>query len=449
MRKILLGTTAVVGAALLGLNAAQAQTPAQAPVTLDRYLAGEPRGTPSPTTGVPGSAAAPGTFGVRLGGYFEFTAGWVFDSYDRQAVLINTLPGGALNTRSRDKLDFRSDAEIVVIVNGAAANGLRYGAQIELQIDNIFASGAGTGVDTDEVWGYVASPTLGTLQFGDGDSAASQMAVTLPGAVQQLGMSSQWDEFIAIAVDGNRYIVADINDGNDSTKVVYLSPQFFGFDFGVSYNPNRREGEEFRSITGALQRDPNDSLRDELSLAARYRGTFGNIGVAAGLAAHFIDAQATSNAPGVARLQDVREYQAGLNVSGFGFTVGGMYRWGRYGGVTATPLRSGLDSSSTWGVGATYVTGPIAVGGFYARAERDNGPGLSNRTQQVWGFGASYLLAPGMELFANYTNVKDRNLAINTTTASAAPITLGLPGNGPGGRSRDIDVIVVGTRITF
>jgi predicted porin len=405
MRKILLGTTAVVGAALLS-NVAQAQT--------------------APT--------------VRIGGYFEFTGAYVDDSADRRAVTVPAGVAGAARQVNRDKIDFRSDAEIVVIVGGKAANGLTYGAQIELQIDNVVnGAGAGTAVDTDEVWGFVSSPTLGTLQFGDQDSAASQMAVSLPGAVAQLGMSAQWDEFVALAADGNRYIVADINDGNDATKVIYLSPQFFGFDFGVSFAPNGREGEEYRIPTGtALQRDPTDSIRNELSGAIRYRGSFGNIGVTAGLAAHRADAQENN-----AGLQDVTEYQAGLQVTGFGLTVGGMYRWGKFGNATRGALPQGRDNSTTWALGATYVAGPIAVGGFYARAERDNGTtalgvALSDRTQTVWGLGTSYTLAPGMDLFANYSNVKDRNIAGGIAGS-----------NGSLGANRNIDVFVIGTRLTF
>ena len=391
MRKILLGTTAVAGAALMGLNVAHAQAPAPA-TTLDRYLAGEPRGTPSPVTGVPGSAAAPGTFGVRIGGYFEFAGGYIRDSADRNVLQGTPVTGATPGTfaagpgtfrQSRSRYDFKTDTEIVVIVNGKAANGLAYGAQVELQIDNILVNaasaaaglsggtGAGTSVDTDEAWGYIASPTLGTLMFGDQDSAASQMTVSLPGAVQQLGMSTQWDEFIAITAENTRYLVADINDGNDSSKVIYLSPQFFGFDFGVSFAPNRREGEEFRSgfsgvgpETQRLQRDRDDIFpRNELSWALRYRGTVGNIGVAASFVGHRMDAPAVPST--AVQLRDVSEYQAGLNLSGFGVTVGGMYRWGAAAGVTGFPLRQGLKNGNTWGVGATYVTGPIAVGAFF------------------------------------------------------------------------------------
>lgn len=404
MRKILLGTTAVVGAALLS-NVAQAQT--------------------APT--------------VRIGGYFEFAGGYVDDSADRNAVTVAAGAAGPARTVNRDKIDFKTDTEIVVIVGGKAANGLSYGAQVELQIDGINpVSGAGTAVDTDEAWGFISSPTLGTLQFGDQDSAASQMAVSLPGAVAQLGMSAQWDEFVALAADGNRYLVNDINDGNDSTKIIYMSPQFFGFDFGISFAPNAREGEEFRNAAGtALHRDPTDSIRNELSGAVRYRGSFGNIGVTAGLAAHRADAQANN-----ANLQDVSEYQAGLQVTGFGLTVGGMYRWGKHGGTTRAPLASGRANSTTYGLGATYVTGAIAVGAFYAKAERDNGGALADRTQTVWGLGASYTLAPGLDLFANYSNISDKNIAASATALAPA-------GNGSGQRNRDIDVFVIGTRLTF
>ncbi len=404
MRKILLGTTGVVGAALIGMGAAQAQT--------------------APT--------------VRVGGYFEFTGGYIDDTQDRNAVVI---PNSGGRTVSRDKVDFRSDAELHIFVTGKAANGLSYGATIEFQIDNMVTntgsqSGAGTGVDTDEVYGFVSSPTLGTLRFGDEDSAASLMAVSVPGPTQ-LGISASWDEFVAQAPDGNRYILADINDGNDATKIIYLSPQFFGLDFGVSYAPNGREGEEYRSVAGGLQRDPTDSIRNELSGAIRYRGSFGNIGVTAGFGAMRADAQ--DNA---VNLQDITQYQAGLQVSGFGLTVGGMYSWGKFAGVTRAALLPGRDNSTNYALGASYAIGAFTLGAFYGKAERDNGPIQADRTQTLWGLGAAYTLAPGLELFANYTNVKDRNIALGSGVLAPA-------GNGPGQRDRDIDVIVVGTRLAF
>ncbi|MBU8544376.1 MULTISPECIES: porin [Roseomonadaceae] len=393
MRKILLGTTAVVGAALMGMSVAQAQT--------------------APT--------------VRVGGYFEFTGGYVDDNFDTAAT--TGLPS------SRSKVDFRSDMELHVIVRGKAANGLSYGAEIELQMDANNTSS--TAVDTDEMWGFVSSPTLGTLQFGDQDSAADQLKVAAP-SVTNLGESGGWDEFIAPEAGGTRYILTTINDGSDSTKIIYLSPQFFGFDFGVSYAPNQYEGENFLigGSSTVLQRDSNaGSIRNELSGAIRYRGSFGNVGVAAAFSAM------RGDAPSGTTVRDPNAYQAGLNLSAYGVTVGGHYVWGRYGGSAPgrAGLAPGLNNSNNWTIGATYRAGAIAVGAFYALGKRDNAlVGVSDREQQAIGVGAVYTMAPGLEVFANYTNIEDENVRAAGTANVAANY-----------RNRSIDVFIIGTRLAF
>jgi predicted porin len=426
MRKILLGTTAVVGAALFGTSVAQAQT--------------------APT--------------VRVGGYFEFTGGYVRDDADRALAGVGTvIPGvgvpgvnpGARPARTiaRNRVDFRSDMEINVIVRGKAANGLSYGADIELQMDNVTnAGGAGNGgvIDTDEVWGFISSPALGTLQFGDQDSAADQLKVSAP-SVTNLGESGGWDEFIAPSGDGTRYILSTINDGSDATKIIYLSPQFFGFDFGVSYAPNGFEGENFLVPTGlGLQRDQNQgTIRNEISGAIRYRGSFGNVGVAAAFSAMRGDAQANNGviAPGgaVVGLQDPYAFQAGATLTAFGFSVGGHYVWGKYAGASfgRAAIRDGLDTSTNWTLGATYTAGPFQVGAFWAQATRDNGPTLAERRQRAWGIGAVYTLAPGLEVFGNYTNISNDNIANSAVNPTAFATQ----------RDRDLDVFIIGTRLAF
>jgi predicted porin len=403
MRKILLGTTAVVGAALLGMTGAQAQE--------------------APT--------------VRVGGYFEFTGGYIDDDADQGAITLTT-PGRPNETVSRSKFDFRTDLEISVIVRGKAANGLSYGAEIEFQIDANNTSA--TAVDTDEAWGFISSPTLGTLQFGDNDNAADQLKVAAPG-VTNLGESGGWDEFIVPAADGTRYILSTINDGNDSSKIIYLSPQFFGFDFGVSFAPNGNEGENFLAGgSTAFQRDPNQgSIRNELSGAIRYRGSFGNVGVAAAFSAMTGDApDVHSQAP--VQLQDPNAYQAGLNLSAFGVTVGGHYMWGKYAGASfgRQGIREGLGNSSNWTLGATYRAGAISVGAFYSLGQRDNGGTLADREQRAIGVGAVYTIAPGLEAFANYTNISDENIANNASNPTSIAQ-----------RNRDIDIFILGTRLAF
>ncbi len=464
MRKFLLGTTAVVGAALIGTGAAQAQ---QAPT-------------------------------VRVGGFFEFSAGYVDDTIDRApsvtagavtagtaatgAIVPGVTPGagapaaGARPARGirRDRTDFRSDLEIVITVTGKAANGLEYGAEIELQNDNVVnAGGAGNGgtIDTDEAWLFVRSPTLGTIQAGDQDSAGDQLRAGVGGmaGIQQFGYSSGWDEFLVANSDGTRYLLTTINDGNDATKIIYLSPQFFGFDFGVSYAPNRFEGEEFRAqnsastssgAAGAIFQRDRTTITNELSAGVRYRGSFGNVGVAASFSAMRADAAANNGvsvpaaiaAGGVAGLRDVTQYEVGAAVSAFGFSVNGFYSWGNFGGITATPIRQGLDTSSNYGLGLSYTAGPFAIGALYGQSTRDNGTFIGagggsaasaspgERKQTVISVGAVYTLSPGLQVFANYTNLEDENITNNASNPTAWAAS---------GRNREADIFIVGTRLTF
>ena len=521
MRKILLGTTAVVGLALVAqaANAQQARpapaavrpapvvTPVAPPALPATSVA--PTGTAAATfqtpvgitgagphgaDGVPNRPTTPTTSGlvVRLGGFFDFTIGNVQDDADKaffrnragstaagsatntnvtftptggapQNGVLRT-PGAAASTlsnaKARQRTDFRNEAEINLYVDGIAANGMRYGAMFELQMDNVVSTaGDGTTVSYDELYGFVKGG-WGELRFGQEDAAAALMQVRRPGTLW-MGSDDAWDEFVVNSgVFGSPYIMAGLTDGSDKTKIIYLSPQFFGFDAGFSYAPNTGEGERVDTATSttAFQRD-RTGIENEISAALRYRGTFGGVGVAASLGGVWADAASlgANGAPVAVKNQGVNAYSAGLLLRGFGFQVGGEYTWGDYTGSTAggTALAKGLDGSNHWLLGAVYTIGAFSVGAQYGQGTQDNGTSttgakLSDRTQTYLGLGVAYVLAPGMTLFANYNQVEDENLptaAPSSRTAGGAGTTLASFGNGD--NTRDITVLVAGVRIAF
>jgi len=480
MRKILLGTTAVVGLALIApvANAQQARPaarPAAAPAAPPALPATSvaPTGTaaaifqtpvgvtgagPHGADGIPNRPTTPTTSGiiVRLGGFFDFSYGNVSDSADK-GFFRN---GSTLSTaKGRQRNDFRTESEINLYADGVAANGMRYGAVFELQMDNV-AAGSGTAVDYDELYGFVKG-SWGELRFGQEDHAANLMQVRRPSTLW-MGSDDAWDEFVVQSgtFGSAPYIMSGITDGSDATKLIYLSPQFMGFDVGASYAPNSGEGErtQLADSTTTFQRD-RTATENQISAALRYRGTFGDVGVQAAMTGYWADAaQLNANGtPLAAKPQNINAYLAGLVLRAYGFQVGGEYAWGNYNTTVGNgALNPGLDGSNHWLVGAVYTIGAFQVGAQYGKGTQDNGTSttgaaLSDRTQTYLGIGVAYTLAPGMTLFANYNQVEDENLptAAPSSTAKGGTGTTLARFDSSGSNTRDITVLVAGVRVAF
>lgn len=417
MRKILLGTTAVVGLALA------------APAAFAQGIAPGGSGTQGATlTPAPApSIAGAGGLTVRLGGFYEFSGANISDDNDRATRL------GAAHGQARRKNDFRNDMELNVFVDGRAANGMQYGAVLEMQMDNQ----VNTTVDFDEMYGFIRG-SWGDFRFGQEDSAASLISVRAP-ASSSLGGDAVWDEFVSNAgLFSSPYLTSGINDGNDATKVIYLSPQFFGFDAGFSYAANAGEGERVDT-----QRDRLVAGDNEFSIALRYRGTFGSVGVQGSAAAMWADAPARTAA---AEFESISAYFFGAQVSAFGFALGGEYAFGKYNGssVGRAALRKGLDDSNHWLAGLTYTMGSVVFGAVYGNATQDNGANREDRDHTVWGIGVLYNLAPGLGLYAAYNQVEDKNIPTAAPTATGTTLA-----TFNGSNTRNIDVLMAGIRLAF
>lgn len=408
MRNLLLATTAVVATALIA-PAAKAQDAAG--MVMPVAMAG----------------AAGNQLGVRLGGFFEFRAYNISDDNDRNAVTSGARRFG------RSPVDFQNELELNVFIDGKAANGLTYGAVFEFQIDGNQGN-TNNAVNMDEAYAFISHPVFGTLRFGAEDSAASIMQVRAP-TIQGTSVSDFFDEAFL-----RQSQLVGINDGNDATKIIYLSPQFFGFDFGLSYAPNAGEGE------GQGQNGVNDrdrlGIRNEISAAIRYRGVFGPVGISLGLVGMQADSSARYTGPATLRSRSTA-YSAGAQIVAYGVTIGGEYTWGDYRvnttgdqAVGRVAQNRGEDATRQFVIGATYnVPGVgLAIGGFYGRVDSDiNGTGPKYR-QEGYGFGVAYTLAPGLITYASYgalrdtnSRVTDQNLAAggNQTTRNASSYSVG------------------------
>lgn len=500
MRNLLLGTTAVIGAALLAPVAnAQDAGGRAAPAIVNPAM---PDAANYGRVG--GPALVPGDVTVRVGGYF---AAWYshttqsnpnsFGAAMPGAAGSNTT-GGALasgasalqvpqqNTGSAKtgKNDFHSDAEIHVYVDGKSANGLRYGAVIEMTFNGSEGSlpAAGrrtfsfkTGALIDEMYAYAALPGLGQIRFGDEDGAAGLMTT---GVVTNFGTGGVYGSWQNSVVRPNRTTTSP-GDLGDNTKIIYLSPQMFGFDFGVSYALNSNTGanngcaasyavyscDRTYAYTGATANGIQSwsdlpQRRSEHQAVLRYRADIMGVGIAASFG-HVgwsaIRDMTSSGSTTVKTLRPGNVWMAGVQASAYGFTAGAMYQWGQANYFWGSQAR-GDQNHWQWTAGASYTTGPISIGGnaFWGNYAGSTGYTFntttgaytrnSNGTQfamRRWGIagGANYRLAPGLDLVAEYVR--------HTVHEPGNAAVSGVPGGSVNQDKLRADVIIVGTRLAF
>ena len=489
MRKILLGTTAVVGAALLAPAVAVAQ---EAPTVriggfFRAYYGNTQQSGRNSTTP---SSLATNTSGATSNLNQQTTPG-------AQTTAIGaTTTESAGNVARLSKNDFSTDAEVHVFVNGKTANGLSYGAVVEIAFNqqegrNIVQQRASTGKTTasiDEMYAFVASPTFGQIRFGDEDGPVGGLMNS--GVITNFGTGGIYgDRESFVTRQANVRTTTSPGGLGDNTKIIYLSPQFFGFDFGASFAFNYNEGEDTGcpsnqssgfcdaayAFTGASNfgiaaAGPNQSVRrNEYQAAVRWRGSLAGIGLAvtggyvgAG-AARELTLQGTQ-----ARLfNNLNVFQVGAQASAYGFTVGAQYEHGDANFFWGNTLRGDRPMDQFF-TGASYTIGPVTIGGNYliqtveggsrssfsaaaANAGSSTGlvanpgtPGVGNGTNAAmmrrigWGVGGNYRLAPGLDIVAEYSSytVAERGRDLD-------------PSN-PGIQDRNTaKVFILGTRLAF
>jgi hypothetical protein len=463
MRKILLGTTAVVGAALLAPGVATAQT---APtVRIGGYfqtLYGYTRQTGTVATNVSMN---------NIGASDTAANGGVSPTQTNPNPVTGNIPASARLSKS----DFNADAEVHVFVNGKTANGLTYGAVIEIQFDTAEAAVRNdarravsnkTTASIDEYYAFIASPTLGQFRMGDEDGPfGGLMNVGWVTNFGTGGIYGSWESFVARP---NRTTTSPGGVG-DNTKVIYLSPQFFGFDAGVSFALNEGEGEDtgclnsFASLncdtvyaatgnTGFARSHDLPGRRNELQAMLRWRGSIAGVGLAASFGTLQSSVVRGANATTGAVTRNLRSptiYQGGVQASYQGFTLGATYMWGNtsFFYIPATP---GAPHMEQWFVGGSYTIGAFTIGangfwGHYPQINVANGP---SQRRGGFGVGANYRLGPGLDVVAEWVqhNTKTPGVSNNFPTANL------LNNNSGGNNTRDratAQVFLTGIRLAF
>jgi predicted porin len=392
MRKLLLASVAALGVYGGVTDVAQAQTFPNAP-----------------------SGPTPGSVVVRLNGRFRFYAGLGWDNDVRT------------NGYKANQYQFQNYARLYPGFDGVAANGLKYGANLEIRSDNggaAVAAPSGASPTHGELylrreWGYLGTDQLGTLRVGSTDNPSSLYITGNFENFNDGGWNGDAPNFIASNA-GLVWPFSDIGNMYTTNKVVYLSPQFFGFDFGVSFEPNTQNltasngcpgniSTGCAALTSGVTAADVTRRKNTWNPLIRYRGSFGAFGIAA--TAAYIGSGSVQNGgnPTLPTYSGLSLGDFGAAVTFGGLSVGGKYQFGT-GNNGFLLQRQGAKEQTTWLVGASYTLGPWIFGAHYLdiiSAGFDPGTiavpsSLGSRREQGLAVGATYSVSPGLAVFLSY-----------------------------------------------
>lgn len=341
MKKILLGTTALLGAAALS-NAALADTPK-----------------------------------ITVGGFADFQAGIVGQDLDA-------------NQRSHG---FRSDTEVSFKVDGKSDAGLGYGAEIWLEAD-VTSDADNQGTNASKTFVYLEGG-WGRVEMGSNLGADATLKVDASSIARATGgIDGDWYYFVNkpsaqfIATPDLPINYGSGNFGDESTenlnKLTYYTPRFSGFQLGLSYAVDTDD----RGQNVTLADNTAGQAENIFAAGINWEGKFNQVGIVLAATGEMGDSESSL-------YEDLRAWNVGGKVTFSGFSLAASYG-NQSDSLTLSSLNA--DDSYYWTVGGAYEFGPFGVSVTYLDSEYDTGANSNDFSNLV--IGADYKLAPGLTPYA-------------------------------------------------
>ena len=330
-----------------------------------------------------GTASAQSKFDILLGG----------DAYFQGAYVDQDIDTGLRQT------EFANRFRLTVTPTAKADNGLEYGARLRLRA----AGGTGNNRSTDNDRAFIfVNGSFGTIQGGVINGLSDEYGIIGPNVEGIEGSPDAQYLNYYVSANGAPYVLGSLRtleSGDASSKIIYLSPSFSGFQVGAAYTPT------YGSSNTDVNRVKNSTAyHDMAEIQATYKGEFSGFGVEASAAYQF--AKAASG------LEDLSSVHVGANLSYAGFKVGGSYAFSGDSGY-ATGTR-GVDDQQLWIVGVNYTMGPVILAANYTDAQGidSNFSGLNSRAH-VWQAGVTYTVAPGLTTGLEYSYLDNKVGGVN------------------------------------
>jgi outer membrane protein OmpU len=334
---------------------------------------------------------------LSLGGYMTNALGVAFDD-----------DGNGEAGDDQNAVGVGTDAEIYFLGSVTLDNGVTVGARFDLE------GGDEDGDQIDQAYAYFKGG-FGDVRIGSQAGAAGNMYMLPPGSTANFGPYSP--NTTGAAVSPGVFDIEGMEANQDkSQKLVYYSPEFGGFSFGVAFTPNDDEKDYNGGDNADGQWRANseaDNADNNVGLGAHYDFEGDGWGISAGAAAYFEgDLQDKS-----AGTDEQSGYNAGVNLSFGGFTVGvaGTYL------DNSTITGASSKGEDTWviGTGLSYNVDAWTVGAGWSHVVGEvDGTSAKDHIDRV-GVTGSYAMGPGIDLdagvFYTWANAADEDAATDNS----------------------------------
>jgi outer membrane protein OmpU len=290
---------------------------------------------------------------LDLGGYFKGYAGFA----DQDTAGLN-------------EFDIKRKSSIFFEGETTLNNGLTVGYHGDLFQENAAAD------NLESSFIYFSGP-WGRMNFGREGGAANLLQVAAPAADSNLdGVDIDFSFFNAGA---SGYRQAYLAEGADefADKITFITPILNGLQGAASFSPEYDQKTTADYENGMPANTTPGDLENLVEGALRYDGEFSGVGVSVG------GGYLTASDEGVTS-EDFTEWNAGLNLSFKGFSVGTAY---------INDETDGVSEIDTYVVGLGYETGAYNFGATYFNSQED----LSGDELDRYAVGAGYTFGPGFK----------------------------------------------------
>ncbi len=478
MRKLLLASAALVGASagLASVAQAEALVNIQQPGNIPGAILAPGYGTANPGT----SPQLPGTITVRIDARVIVNFYGGFDTGQKANVTpvagnTTTAVGTAASAanvgspQANTKLanyGMGNYARIYPSFNGVAANGMKYGAFLEIRQDNAAPPGGGAngGISASNrtraelyfrrEYAYLGTDQIGFFRVGSTDQPTSLMITGTMENFDDGGLNGDTPSFIT----GNAnitYPFPDVGNLYTTSKIVYVSPNVAGFDLGLSYEPstaamNSGSGNCPYGVTAndglnaggqigsqaplgcdnasSTTSGDNARRRNTVDGVLRYRGAFGPVGVALTGGGMYGGRVLDNSTPAkVVQFNNLAVFDAGAQVVFGGLTVGGHLDYGKFNGQWALAPQHTHDAVA-WVGGASYAIGPVIFGAnyvdYFSAGSKSiaTDPRIGYRHENGVAVGGTYQLTQGVLLFASGVYENRHQSGVDLLSGATTPV---------------------------